>query len=105
MIVEALAEAATEKEIEQAFQEYADIGGFLDNGIKRQTEFDVDSFVNATRRNLSKSEREEMTAAVLKGMRWTYLGTGMTHANFLATIEQISPEGRRQIEEMAPMFC
>ena len=105
LIVEALAEAATEKEIDRAFQEYADIGGFLDNGIKQQTEFNVESFVNATGRNLSKSEREAMTAAVLKGMRWTYLGTGMTHPNFLATVEQISPEGKKQIEAMAPMFC
>jgi hypothetical protein len=105
LIVEALAEAATEKEIDQAFQEYADIGGFLDNGIKQQTEFNVESFVSATGRNLSKNEREEMTAAVLKGMRWTYLGTGMTHPNFLATVEKIKPEARTQIEEMAPAFC
>ncbi len=105
LIVEALAEAATEKEIGQAFQEYADIGGFLDDGIKQQTELNVESFLQATGRKLSKSERETMTAAVLKGMRWTYLGTGMTHPNFLATVEQISPEGKKQIEAMAPMFC
>jgi hypothetical protein len=105
LIVEALAEPATEKEIDQAFQEYAEIGGFLDNGIKQQTEFNVESFVSATGRNLSKNEREEMTAAVLKGMRWTYLGTGMTHPNFLATVEKIKPEARTQIEEMAPAFC
>jgi hypothetical protein len=105
LIVEALAEAATEKEIDQAFQEYADIGAFLDNGIKQQTEFDVDSFVNATGRNLSKSYREEMTAVVLKGMRWTYLGTGMTHLNFLSTVEKIKPGARKQIENIAPAFC
>ena len=105
LIVEALAQDATEKEIDQAFQEYAEIGAFLDNGIKQQTEFDVESFVNATGRILSKSEREEMTAAVLKGMRWTYLGTGMTNPNFLATVEQIRPEARKQIEAMAPAFC
>jgi hypothetical protein len=105
LIVEALAKDATEKEIEQGFQEYAEIGAFLDNGIKQQTELDVESFVNATGRNLSKSEREGITAAVLKGMRWTYLGTGMTNPNFLATVEQISPEGKKQIEAMAPMFC
>src|SRR5439155_1313635 len=65
----------------------------------------VEGFVSATSRNLSKSQREEMTAAVLKGMRWTYLGTGMTHPNFLATVEKIKPEARKQIEEMAPAFC
>ena len=46
-------------------------------------------------RRLSKSEREEMTNAVLKGMRWTYLGTGMTHPNFLATVEEIKPEAKK----------
>ena len=105
LIVEALAKDATEKEIEQGFQEYAEIGAFLDNGIKQQTEFDVESFVNATGRILSKSEREGITAAVLKGMRWTYLGTGMTNPNFLATVGQIRPEARKQIEVMAPAFC
>ena len=105
LIVESVVKSASPKEIDQAFKEYAEIGAFLDNGIKQQTEFDVESFVNATGRNLSKSEREAMTATVLKGMRWTYLGTGMTHPNFLTTVGQISPEGKKQIEAMAPMFC
>ncbi len=105
LIVEAAAADCTSKEIDQAFQEYAEIGAFLDSGIKQQAEFEADSFIQATGGNLSKSEREEITNAVLKGMRWTYLGTGMTHPNFLATVEEIKPEGRKQIEEMAPAFC
>jgi hypothetical protein len=105
LMVESLVKGATEKEIDQAFQEYGEIGAFLDNSIKQQAEFDVESFVNATKRNLTKSQREELTATVLKGMRLTYLGTGMTHPNFLATVEEIKPEARKQIEEMAPAFC
>jgi hypothetical protein len=105
LIVESVVKGATPKEIDQAFEEYAEIGMFIDNGIKQQAEFEADSFVQATGRNLSKSEREEMINAVLKGMRWTYLGTGMTHPNFLATVEEIKPEGRKLIEEMAPAFC
>jgi hypothetical protein len=49
--------------------------------------------------------RAALWLSVLKGMRWTYLGTGMTHPNFLATVEEIKPEARKQIEEMAPAFC
>ena len=105
LIIESVVKGATPKEIDQAFEEYGEIGTFLDNGAKQQAEFETESFVQATGRKLSKSEREEMTNAVLKGMRWTYLGTGMTHPNFLATVEQISPEGKKQIEAMAPMFC
>jgi hypothetical protein len=105
LVVESVVKSASPKEIDQAFEDYAEIGAFLDNGIKQQTEFDVESFVNATGRNLSKSEREAMTATVLKGMRWTYLGTGMTHPSFLETVQSIKPEARKQIEQMAPMFC
>ena len=105
LMVEEIVGNATAQEIDQAFKEYGEIGAFLDQGIQQQTEFDVESFVQATGRKLSKSEREQMTQAVLKGMRWTYLGTGMTHPNFLATVEGIKPEARNQIEEMAPAFC
>jgi hypothetical protein len=105
LIVESVVKSATSKEIDQAFEEYGEIGMFLDNGIKQQAEFEAESFVQATGRKLSKSEREEMTNAVLKGMRWTYLGTGMTHPNFLDTVEAIKPAARKQIEEMAPAFC
>jgi hypothetical protein len=105
LIVESVASTASQDEIDQAFQEYAAIGEFLDQGIQQQAEFNVESFVKANGRQLSKSQRDEMTAAVLKGMRWTYLGTGMTHPNFLETVQSIKPEAREQIEQMAPMFC
>jgi len=105
LMIEELVRNATSQEIDQAFKEYGEIGAFLDQGIQQQAEFDVESFVRATGRNLSKSEREETNQAVLKGMRWTYLGTGMTHQNFLETVEAIKPAARKQIEEMAPMFC
>ncbi len=105
LILVSVVQGAAPKEIDQAFDEYTEIGMFIDNGIKQQAEFEAESFVQATGRKLSKSEREEITNAVLKGMRWTYLGTGMTHPNFLATVEEIKPEARKQIEEMAPAFC
>jgi hypothetical protein len=105
LMVEEVVANSTAQEIDQAFAEYADIGAFLDRGIQQQAEFDVESFVQATARDLSRIQREQVKTAVLKGMRWTYLGTGMTHPNFLATVEAIKPGARKQIEEMAPAFC
>jgi len=105
LVVEELAANASESEIELAFKEYGEIGAFLDQGIQRQAEFDVESFMQASGRKLSRNEREQMSQAVLKGMRWTYLGTGMTHPNFLDTVQSIKPEARVQIEQMAPAFC
>ena len=106
LIVEELAANASEKEIDHWLsRNTARSVRFLDQGIQQQTEFDVESFVQATGRKLSRSEREQMSQAVLKGMRWTYLGTGMTHPNFLDTVQSIKPEARVQIEQMAPAFC
>lgn len=105
LVVEEVVAHASAAEIDQAFKEYAEIGAFLDQGIQQQAEYDVESFVRATGKQLSKAEREQMSDAVLKGMRWTYLGTGMTHPNFLDTVEAIKPEARGQIEAMAPAFC
>ena len=105
LIVESVVKDATPGEIDQAFEEYAEIGMFSITASSSKRSLKSESFVQATGRKLSKSEREEMTNAVLKGMRWTYLGTGMTHPNFLATVEEIKPEARKQIEEMAPAFC
>ena len=105
LMVECLAKEATPGGIDKAFGDYADIGMFLDNGIGKQAEFNVESFMRATGRTLASKERDEMTKAMIKGMRWTYLGTGMTHPNFLATVEAIKPEARKQVEAMAPAFC
>ena len=105
LVVDEVVANASAAEIDQAFKEYAEIGAFLDQGIQQQAEYDVESFVRATGRKLSKAEREQVSDAVLKGMRWTYLGTGMTHPNFLETVEAIKPEARAQIEAMAPAFC
>lgn len=105
LIVEELAARASAQEIDRAFEEYAEIGGFIDEGIRQQVEFNIAAFISATGKRLSQSEHDEMSGAVLKGVRWTYLGTGMTHPNFLATVEQIKPEARVRIEAMAPAFC
>lgn len=105
LMVEEVVANSTPAQIDEAFKEYGEIGAFLDNGIQQQAEFDVESFVRATGRTFSQTERQQISAAVLKGMRWTYLGTGMTHPNFLDTVEAIKPEARQQIEQMAPAFC
>lgn len=105
LIVEELAAQASAAEIDLAFEEYARIGAFIDDGIRQQAEFNVVGFERASGRKLKEHERDEMIKAVLKGMRWTYLGTGMTHPNFLATVERIKPAARAEIEAMAPMFC
>lgn len=105
LIVEEMAATANAQEIDLAFEEYGKIGAFIDQGIQQQATFNVDAFETAAGRKLPARQRDEVNAALLKGMRWTYLGTGMTHPNFLSTVDKIKPEARAQIEAMAPAFC
>lgn len=104
-MVEALAEPLGVAEIERGVDEYLDIGGFLDNGIKQQTLFDLEAFEKATGRVLNDAEREEFIEKQHQANRWTYLGTGMTHPRFLETVERLSPEQRKRLEAVAPVFC
>jgi hypothetical protein len=105
LIVDGLAEAASPAEIDQAFREYGEIRAFIDRGLQQQAELEAKSFIRATARNLSEAEKQDLCGTAFQGMRWTYLGTGMTHPNFLETVERIKPEARKDIEAMAPAFC
>jgi hypothetical protein len=105
LIVEALAEGMSAAEIEKAVDEYLEIGAFLENGLKRQTRFDLKAFESAAGRKLSDAERTEFVRIQEQANRWTYLGSGMAHPNFLATLGKLNPESKKRIEQIAPVFC
>jgi hypothetical protein len=105
LTVDALVAASSKRDIEAGIAEYAEIGAFLDGGLGQQVEFDVQSFERAAGRNLSAAERTRLAETQKQAMRWTFLGSGMTHPKFLATVEGIDPAARREIEKMAATFC
>jgi hypothetical protein len=105
IMVEALAKDMTEAEIESAVDEYLEIGGFLDDGLRQQAVLDLEAFERAAGFQLSTSERADFLAIQHQANRWTYLGSGMTHPRFLATLEKLSPAQRRRIEKVSPVFC
>jgi hypothetical protein len=105
LVIEAMSAEMGTEEIKKAVDEYIDIGGFLDAGMQQQAKLDIESFERAADRRLGAVERERLLKEQLQALRWTFIGSGMTHPNFLATVEEIRPEARKQIEEMAPAFC
>ena len=105
LMVEALAEGRTEQQIMAAVEEYIEIGGFIDAGLRQQVEFDMEALMSATGRALTDEEKEEFRRIQLRANRWTYLGSGMTHEQVLATLEGLGPAARRRVEEVAPAFC
>jgi P-aminobenzoate N-oxygenase AurF len=105
LIVEALAAQCSREEAEQAAEEYLEIGAFLDSGVQQQTELDIDSLECATGRTLSLAERETYISVQRQALRWTYLGSGMTHPKFQAMFRQVAPMTAVKVEQMAPAFC
>ncbi|HKO97550.1 MAG TPA: diiron oxygenase [Pyrinomonadaceae bacterium] len=105
LMVEALAENRSPKQIESAFEEYLEIGGFIADGLVAQTQFDLESFYRATDRTLTVSEREKFVQVQTQANRWTYLGSGMIHPNFRETLQRLQPELRERLDQIAPAFC
>jgi hypothetical protein len=86
LMVESLAAGRDEASILQGVEEYIAIGGFIDDGLTQQVEFDLNSFIRSTDRELSVSEREEFRTVQRRANRLTYLGSGMTHEKVLETL-------------------
>jgi len=105
LIVEALAARLSPAEIATAIEEYLEIGMFLDAGLKTQAELNLDALEQAAGRHLPSAVHEELLAQQHQALRWTYLGSGMTHPNFTQTLGAISPAGRQRVAAVAPAFC
>lgn len=105
LMCETIAEGMSQAEIDDAVDGYLKIGGFLDDGMKQQTAFDLEAFEAAAKRKLTPAERDEFMRVQHQANRWTYLGSGMTHKNFLGTLDRLSPAKRVMIEGVAPSFC
>ena len=105
LMVEALAEGRGRRGLESAFEEYVAIGRFIDAGLRQQVEFDAESLARATGRVLTAVEREKFALVQRQANRWTYLGSGMTHPNFLDTLGALLPAARERVERLMLDFC
>jgi hypothetical protein len=105
LMAEALADNRSPAEIEAGISAYAEIGALLDGGLRQQVEFDLESLERAAGRTMNATEKDRFRSMQAQAVRWTYLGSGMTHPKFLETLGTISPGARMKIEAMSGAFC
>lgn len=105
LMVEALAGRRDEAGIAKAIDEYLEMGMFLDAGLKSQAELNLAALEKATGSEILGDHREALLAHQHQALRWTYIGSGMTHPNFVETLGAISPASRDRIAQVAPAFC
>ena len=104
LMIQVLTDNSSATEIERGISDYAAIGALIDGGIPQQVRFDMQALQLAAGRNFSQREEEQFRAIQTQAQRWTYLGSAMTHPQFLRTVGEISPAARTQIEEMSKTF-
>lgn len=104
LMVEELADACSGDEIAKALDGYLELGGMIDGGLKQQVEFDIDAFIRSTGRVLTKAEYAEMALQQHQAQRWTFIGSGMSHGNFLTTVGNVSSSAAAKLKEVAPAF-
>jgi len=103
LIVEALAEGRSEEEIDRALDGFFEIGAFLDKGLAQQAKFNLDALeavIGCKLQNRGEIEAQQHQAA-----RWTYVGSGMVHHRFKATLADISAKAADRVAEAAPIFA
>lgn len=104
LMVEAIAANCDAHQIEKAVDGYLEIGAMFDGAFKQQAIFDLDALQRAAGRTFSTAEAEHITAVQHQAMRWTYLGSGISHPNFLRSVEELSPAQATRLAEAAKAF-
>ena len=105
LMVQALADGRSEQQIEQAIDGFLEIGMFLDTLLRQQARFNLQALERATLRKMHKRERVALIELQHQALRWTYLGSGLRHEKFRATLGAISPAQLGRIDAVAPSFC
>ena len=105
LMVKALGETCSPDQRMAAFNQYLELGMFIGQGLEAQLDMNLEAFSHATHRKLTDAERSEIRDVQRRAMRWTYIGSGITHPMFLESVEALDPLLRRKAEEVGPAFC
>lgn len=89
LIVEAIAGRLSRADVQQGLEDYGHIGRVLDDGLRQQARLDLESFQEATSRELSALERMAFLEVQERSYRESFLEAGATHPKFLQTVSQL----------------
>jgi len=104
LMVEAIAAGCTAGEIDKAVDGYLEIGAMFDGAFKQQAAFDLEALQVKTGLQLDAAQCEKFTTVQHQAMRWTYLGSGISHPSFLRSVETLAPAQATRLAEVAGMF-
>jgi hypothetical protein len=92
-------------EVEAGVNDFFKLIEFLNEGLMMQVQLDLESLAKATGRTLTEAERQEILTVQERSYRWTFIGSGVTHSQFIDTFKQISPARQYRLSEIAEIYC
>ncbi|WP_017326920.1 hypothetical protein [Synechococcus sp. PCC 7336] len=90
--------------IARGIDDYFAICQLLDGGLMAQVELDIASFSLATGLASTELEKQAIRATQQVSYRWTFLGSGMTHPNFLQTLGELSKPAVDRVRHLASLL-
>ncbi|HBB36289.1 MAG TPA: hypothetical protein DDZ80_23865 [Cyanobacteria bacterium UBA8803] len=104
LMVEEVAKTLDSPAISAAIDDYIAIIQYLNQGLKAQVQLDITSLEQATGRTFSVAERDEIRQIQELSYQKAFLGSGMSHPNFVKTVQALSPTGYARIAALATTF-
>ncbi len=105
LMVEALADGLSGREIRAAIDGFVKIAEFFDVGLQQQAKFNCQALERASLRKLPPKQRTTLIDRQHQALRWTYLGSGMVHKQFRTTLGALSQAELARIDKLAPTYC
>ncbi|HEY0630177.1 MAG TPA: diiron oxygenase, partial [Sphingomicrobium sp.] len=104
LMIEAIAARMSDDEIHGAVNGFLAITSFFDMGLIQQAEFNLQALERATGRTFGQEERLRLIGQQHQALRRTYIGSGLVHPEFRATLGSLSPGELKHIDAIAPKF-
>lgn len=104
LMVQDLAKTLDSSAIAAAIDDYIAIIQYLNEGLKAQVQLDIASLEQAIGRTLAATERDEIQQIQELSYQKAFLGSGMTHPNFVQSVQDLSATGYARISAIAKAF-
>ena len=101
LLIAEMVEDMSLTEREAAIDEVIELGGAVDGLLQQQIGMNIDALAQATGRDFTQTERDEIVAKTLRAWRWTFLVSGLEHPNVVELVEGITLEGPAKLAAVA----
>ncbi|QZZ21293.1 hypothetical protein J5X98_02050 [Leptothermofonsia sichuanensis E412] len=105
LMVEQLVQRLEPAEREAGVEDFFKLIEFLNGGLMMQAQLDLESLSRAIRRTLTETEQQQIKIVQERSYRWTFVGSGLTHPQFMETFNRVSPAQQARLSKMAEAYC